>query len=482
MKKIGLFTLLCCACLHRPAGQIADDFIGRFDSFRQDVRTQFETFRDSTNHAFAEYLSQSWEVFNLQASNPVPVKPIPVEDLRYDAANDSLPLVLPVDSFTVPFLQETVVFIGTDAQDIDEQPVRNSMKIYYFGTPVELSRFDGFSEIRLLSNDESRVSACWLQLSQQPWRPLLRELLSLKNELCLNDWAFYQLLALAGDAYYPPPAANEKALFMVFILNQAGYKAKTGRQGKSLFPLIAFRSEVYGKRYITFADGNYFVIGADNLPATPVYSYSLNYDAAIAGMDLAIKIPFRLDMSPKVSRFSFGDKDYRVEYNANLIALYDTYPQTVLSVYVNAPLSSVTRKSLERELLPSLNDKTEEEALAFLLSFVQHAFACKTDKEQFGYEKYFFTEELFHYPYSDCEDRAVLFSQLVRRFIGLDVVLLDYPDHVATGVKFRNPVEGDCVMINNERYVVCDPAYIGAPVGRAMAKYRRINARIIALK
>jgi len=482
MKKICLFIFLCCTFLHRAAGQNFDDFAKQFDSFRESVNTQFVAFRDSVNRVYAEYLAQSWEAFETQSPIPAPRKPLPLEDLRYVPDEDGTPVVLPVDTLSAPSWQNTETYIP-EAPEIKTQPGHRSLQFRFFGTPVVMSRFDEFSAIRLSSISERNVSDCWLQFSRQPWQPFLRELQLLKDELSLNDWGFYQLLVHAGDVYFRPAQINEKALFSVFMLNQAGYLVKTGRQGQRLFPLIAFHTDVYNTPYIAFSDGNYFVINSDKFPASEVvYSYRLNYYTAIADLDLAITKPFRLDMLPGISNLSLGDKTYMIEYNANLINLYDTYPQTVLSVYANTPLSSVTLKSLEKELLPYLKDVTEEEALTFLLKFVQQAFAYKTDMEQFGYEKYFFSEELFHYPYSDCEDRSVLFSQLVRRFIGLDVVLLDYPDHVATGVKLRKPVEGDCVFVNNERYIVCDPAYIGAPMGRAMAKYRNVNARIIALK
>ena len=483
MRKFSLYVILCCTCLNRPAGQTTDDFFKEFDSFRQNITTQFESFRDSTNYIYAEYLSQSWEAFNLQAPVPVPRKPLPIEDTRYDSAKVSVPVILPTDTFPPVSYQETDIYLQPVAPDIKAQPGRQCLLFRYFGTPVEMSLYNGLNDIRLPSINENHVSACWLQLSKQPWKPFMLELLSLKDELNLNDWAFYQLLVHVSDACFPAALANEKVLFTVFMLNQAGYRVKTGRQKTSLFPLIAFRMEVYGTPYITFDDGNYYVISPNKFPSSEVvYSYRLNYGNAISGIDLAIRKPFRLDILPKSSKQTFENKTYMIEYNANLIALYDTYPQTVLSVYADTPLASSTRKSLEKELLPALKDKTEEEALAFLLAYVQHAFPYMPDEEQFGYEKYFFAEELFHYPYSDCEDRAILFSQLVRRFIGLDVVLLDYPNHVATGVKLRSFVEGDCVIVNNERYIVCDPSYIGAPLGRVMNNYRNVNARIIALK
>ena len=176
-----------------------------------------------------------------------------------------------------------------------------------------------------------------------------------------------------------------------------------------------------------------------------------------------------------------GDKEYSININKNLIDLFQTYPQTEISVYANTPLSNITRKSLEKELLPQLSDKTEQEAVNYLLQFVQTSFEYKNDLQQFGYEKFFFAEELFYYPFSDCEDRSVLFSQLVRRFLGLQVVLLDYPDHVTTAVKFNRPVSGDFINVEGEKYIICDPTYLHAKVGQSIPRYKEQKAQIYIL-
>ena len=80
------------------------------------------------------------------------------------------------------------------------------------------------------------------------------------------------------------------------------------------------------------------------------------------------------------------------------------------------------------------------DAVNVLLRFVQTGFSYLTDSEQFGREKFMFPEETLSYPYSDCEDRSFLFAYLVSSLLGLDVIGLDYPGHVATAVKFSSPV------------------------------------------
>ena len=90
-----------------------------------------------------------------------------------------------------------------------------------------------------------------------------------------------------------------------------------------------------------------------------------------------------------------------------------------------------------------------------------------------------FPEETLFYPYSDCEDRAILFAYLVRKLTPLEVVGLLYSDHVATAVKFSSYVAGDSRMYQGQRYVVSDPTYIGADVGMEMPQYKDAMPEII---
>ena len=98
-----------------------------------------------------------------------------------------------------------------------------------------------------------------------------------------------------------------------------------------------------------------------------------------------------------------------------------------------------------------------------------------------GADRAFFAEETLYYPYADCEDRAVLFSRLVRDIVGLDVVLLYYPGHLAAAVEFNEEVLGDYLLYDKRKYIVCDPTYIGAPVGRTMPNMNNEEAQIIIL-
>jgi hypothetical protein len=131
-------------------------------------------------------------------------------------------------------------------------------------------------------------------------------------------------------------------------------------------------------------------------------------------------------------------------------------------------------------LLPELKKYTakmsEEEAVDFLLAFVQKAFAYKTDQEQFGHEKSFFVEESLYFPYNDCKEHSVVFAWLVRELLGIKVIGLLYPGHLTTAVALKQVrPEFATVDYQGKRYVIADPTYINAPVGMAMPSYANLK-------
>ncbi|MBQ8531161.1 MAG: hypothetical protein IJ430_08390 [Parabacteroides sp.] len=65
--------------------------------------------------------------------------------------------------------------------------------------------------------------------------------------------------------------------------------------------------------------------------------------------------------------------------------------------------------------------------------------------------------------------------------LGLKVLLVYYPGHLATAVCFTEQVTGDYVALNNRKYIICDPTYIGAPVGITMPGMDNQKAKVILL-
>ena len=104
------------------------------------------------------------------------------------------------------------------------------------------------------------------------------------------------------------------------------------------------------------------------------------------------------------------------------------------------------------------------------------------DNKVWGHDRAFFSEESLYYPYCDCEDRSILFSRLVRDLVGLDVILVYYPGHLASAVRFDEDLPGDYIALNHRKYMVCDPTYIGASIGMSMPNMDNQTAKVILLK
>ena len=75
----------------------------------------------------------------------------------------------------------------------------------------------------------------------------------------------------------------------------------------------------------------------------------------------------------------------------------------------------------------------------------------------------------------------MLFSFLVRYLTTLDVVLIEYPGHVAAAVCFPDNVQGKSVFFNEKKYVICDPTYIGASIDMEMPKFKPEDRTVLPL-
>ncbi len=83
-----------------------------------------------------------------------------------------------------------------------------------------------------------------------------------------------------------------------------------------------------------------------------------------------------------------------------------------------------------------------------------------------------FANETLYFDKSDCEDRAVLFSYLVKELFGVSVVGVKYKDHMATALYV--PMSGDSVKAGKRKLVLADPTYINSSIGQSIPKYKSL--------
>ncbi len=352
-------------------------------------------------------------------------------------------------------------------------------KIAYAGESFYLSSALS-GKCRLNGLNENAIADAYETLCSSDYQSLVEDCAQIKKELQLNDWGLFTLIRQISDTYCS--TTNESIVMQQFLLNEMGYKARMARKATEdkMMLFVATDCNIYAHPYITLEGRNYYNMSGDNKQCQ---FYMCPKDSPKAknpvGMRLKAAPGFSGAVTTATRQAQGSAAKVTVDVPKALADFYKGYPQCDYSVYFNAAVNSAVESKLLSSLAPMVQGKSEADAADILINFVQTAFQYQTDDQQFGYEKPFFVEELFYYPYSDCEDRSILFSYLVRKLLGLDVVLLDYPNHIATAVRFNGNVGGDYLMVNGRKYTVCDPTYIGASIGMTMPRFKTVAAKVL---
>lgn len=504
MKRYITLLVITCAGLSLMQAQSWQERLKEMQK-RVEVATKNQSTRINLQYAYQ--MRRLWEQQTLEVPEVPPAVPEPSVPKAF--LPDQSPLSTPQEFLTIPTRPDQPIVDRPQRPepqaDRDESNrIRMTPKVKtelgrltreatptYFGERM-VFRFDAEMEYSLQYNlNEERIAERWEKLEDSRHALLLYQLTREAERLQLNDWGFAKLVNTMAMEMYPEDK-NARVLFDWFMLSKAGYVATVSYNRNNLYLMLPSQQVLYGHTYLRGKAHKFYAVDLDgyDIELKEARVFPDKYPAAKRIMD------FRLEEAPRFPeenrrknlRFSYRDQDYRIpiELNNHVIAFYRTYPFVDLSVYLGAPLSYTTRRSLvdslrtyADRLTPRRGWSQEQEQVNFLLRFVQTALAYKPDHEQFGKEKYLFADETLYYPFSDCEDRSVLFAYLVEEIVGLEVVGLLYPGHAATAVAFNGPITGDYIVSQGKKYTICDPTYINANCGMALPDTEGKMARVV---
>lgn len=447
-------------------------------------KKEFQEYKDIRDKEFTAFLKAQWKSVDLVKGEvrdemPKPdvmpvAPPVPVEDFPQKTGLAPVPLKMPE-----PELIKMPVVLPPVAR-----PEGQQLSVDFYGRTIHF-----FYDPRLRKGLKSRidknvVSDYWSAVSQTHYETLLQQLSAQKKSLQLNDWAYASLVDKVARKINKN--RNESTLLSWFLLLKSGYKARIAYNDINIYLLVPSRHEMFEVSYFTFSGMRYYAVefDGDDLQMGPVYTYDSEYPDATKEFDMQVSSIVASSDLPEHRHlsFKFDGKEYNVSvtYDRGRIKFFSGYPQLNLGLYFTSGVYQSTATPLQRQLAENMRGMTEPQAVNFLLRFVQTALQYETDEQQFGKENYLFPEETLFYPYSDCEDRAVLFAWLVKSLLGLDVVGLDYPGHVAAAVNFNEEVAGDSVSYKGKRYIVTDPTYINANAGMTMPDFKQYTPEVIA--
>ncbi len=465
-------------------------FQDAYSQFKQQAEERYENFRDEANRTYAEFARKAWEEHKVMPAIPKPkeeeVPPviIPDEDLLKPIENT--PIVIEDEVVEIPKIEPQPVPV----EPIREQPVvkEETKDFSFYGTVMKV-RFGQEQAFQMKGCNPDDVADAWEKLAGKEYNNLIRDCLTLRIEHRLSDWAYLQMLDKMAQACMGSKG-NEATLLMAYVYCQSGYKMRLGMDGSKLRLLYSSKHAIYDKMYLSIEGGDFYLYGED------AERMSICEAAFPQEKSLSLWIPQAMVLADRRSDVRtlkaerYPEIEMKVSVNRNLIDFMSDYPTSMIednfmtrwAMYANMPLED----RLRGELLPMFKEKlknlSEKEATERLLNWVQTAFVYEYDDKVWGCDRAFFPEETLYYPYCDCEDRSILFTRLVRDLLGLKCILIYYPGHLASAVQFTENVAGDYINLNGRKFVVCDPTYIGAPIGRTMPGMDNQKANVILLE
>ena len=452
-----------------------NDFLKVFDEFKKLNEQQFQNFRDKANAEYSDFLRQAWAKFNGKPPLPKPdIKPIVPPVVAPDKDSEDIEIKYKEN---IPESEPTPA--PKPITPIEERPVpvQKYFKFSKYGTEC-IVRYDVAGKPELKSVDENSVADFWDALSSSDdVETLLYDFLAFRESHALCDWAFYKFAETFSKELYGDDT-NAAVLMHSYLLTQTGVRLRIGKDDINgrLHHIVATDDIVFEHPYWELDGAKFYLFdGSDvsSLNLTTVdFTSSVPMRISTVGEN---RFERRLSVNRQLTSKLHPNISVSVPVNMNLLSFFSEYPSSsdgreeIVSQwmsYAGTPLSLEVREILYPQFRSILKDKTELEAVGYILNFVQTAFEYKYDEEIWGYDRSFFAEESLYYPYCDCEDRSILFSHLVRDLVGLDVALIYSPGHLFTAVDFTDDVKGAYVIIGGRKFVICEPTFVnGAPVG-----------------
>jgi len=507
-----------------PASLAATD---GFEAYRlqqqqgaQKFIAEFHEYKENQDREFSSFLKSQWREFEtyqgmvrikepkprqlpvvVPEAQPAPVKPVsapePVTPRTIPDVKAKPAPVVPTPVTPTPVVPPTPVAPAPVIAPVAVAPViapppppqpkpvpvaADTLELSFYGNAVNFHFDPQWKKYRLSGGDKPEaMSAFWTMMSGSKYEPAIESVNAARRELKLDDWGYVALWRDAVQALLPERKPEQNLLLWYFLV-KSGYDVRLGYAGADVHLFVAVKQQVFSTKFTRVGPQTYYaVLAADRGDSIgSFYTYEASYPVKLKPLDIASASTGFTKPVTAQRALTFEYKgapiNLNVPYDRRLVQYMGSFPQSEFPIYYATDGSQLVRQTLLAELKKYTATMGEEDAVNFLLAFVQKAFAYKTDNDQFGYEKYFFVEESFFFPYSDCEDRSVLFAWLAHELVGVKMIGLLYPGHMTTAVALRQVKPGySTVEHQGARFVIADPTYIGASVGMAMPFYAKLK-------
>jgi CHASE2 domain-containing sensor protein len=460
-----------------------------YAEFRRQANAKYEKFRQNAIKEYAQFMRQAWRQMDAKPKRIPPVEkdvpPVVVDDDSSQTPVESRPIKVS----DAPVVLPVVLQQPKPKNPIVEQPTDTTEYVEFqiYGTPMKVRFSDKelFALPQQLTSDN--IAEVYEKLANANFNNTIHDCLELRQMYQLCDWAYLKMLSTLSETCFP--THNEATLFMAYLAQQTGYQIRLAHSDNKLYMLYANSHTIYRQDYYTIDMQDYYVYGHQISNLNICSAEYPNEKPASLDITQTMLLAEKMSEQRTLTSKRYPDFEINVAINENLLDFYANYPSsrkgynlmTRWAIYACKPMDVTVQRELYTQLKNKLSSLSQKEAVERLLNWMQTAFTYEYDEKVWGDDRAFFPEETLYYPYCDCEDRSILLARLVRDILGLKSLLIYYPGHLAMAVGFTEDVKGDYIEYEGKKYVVCDPTFIGASVGRTMTGMDNESANVIVI-
>lgn len=363
--------------------------------------------------------------------------------------------------------------------NIDAGQVINS-RVDFYGHRIMIGHDISLSRINLTSLNQATITA---ELKRHRNKALETTVMNVVREAKRYQLDGTGITILAGKiASSISGDVNQQNFIKYLILKELGYDVLLTRTGTKLNCMgnLSYKPGRY--IYITYNKKVYKDLDFTN---------RTNYTKHLIFMDQkrtyhtisrnVLRVPaINAKMEERDLNFSFDREEHSIHAVSN---------RSVTEFLGDLPLFDVgrefTRLSMSREMNMTLmsklrsdvRDKDTIEAIRYLLSFVQQSVPYGSDFAKYGEERFYYPEETIMASTADCEDKALLFSHLLKRLLNINTIALyfEQDEHLSVAIALPDHMITGSFNYKGMNYVPCEPTAPTPRLGQSQFPLSRVS-------
>ncbi len=445
----------------------------------------FYTYARIRDEEFEETLKEIWHDFTImpglseEPGSNLARQPV-FNSSRLDIAS---PVQLPFSGVTIisdPAGSQTKSFPRIRKPESDSYTSLKGTFLFY-GQQITI-RYDKLLTLSVTTTvSEDSIAAFWRSFSRANSNHLVDQLMDYRDRMGLGDWGYFQLVKATSAHLFANNLWSQDQMSWALMI-RSGFDVRLAFSQSSTTLLFPSENTIFDRQFTMIGQRRYYLEREMKSPL--LVTYPNPFPDAGGLIDLRFYKSLNLTGKTTIQKFNVEWNTKRYEFafrvNPELVRFYKEYPKTDPAIYFEAPVSSVLKEDLLRQLYPIVSKMNKVEAAALLQKFVQQEFDLFLENKK-EVRSFRFADELIASKTGDDRGKAVLYSWLTRILLRLPVVGVQFPGYYSTAICFNEPMDGDSYLYNREKYLISDPTYRDIPIGVMMPELQGKIPKLIDL-